>query len=123
MMPTSPSKDAEVGEHDQSPDEQEQSELMERDQQDASQQQPVFDFEVKEQDRWLPIANGEFTYIYPTASATATATAIPSILPAPPHPSTLPPQRVLQLSTIAFPRKELLALDATFFLFFYIPVS
>jgi hypothetical protein len=33
---------------------------MDRGQQDASQQPPVFDFEVKEQDRWLPIANGEF---------------------------------------------------------------
>ncbi|KAI5846963.1 CCAAT-binding factor complex subunit HapC [Tricharina praecox] len=59
MMSASPPKDldAEVGEHDQSPDEQEQQEHMERNQQDASQQQPVFDFEVKEQDRWLPIAN------------------------------------------------------------------
>lgn len=79
-MSASPPKDldAEVGEHDQSPDEQEQQEHMERNQQDASQQQPVFDFEVKEQDRWLPIANGELPYIYPIASATA----IPSPPPA-----------------------------------------
>lgn len=56
-MSASPPKDldAEVGEQDQSPDEQEQH--MDRGQQDASQQPPVFDFEVKEQDRWLPIAN------------------------------------------------------------------
>jgi hypothetical protein len=59
MMSASPPKDldAEVGEQDQSPDEQEQH--MDRGQQDASQQPTVFDFEVKEQDRWLPIANGE----------------------------------------------------------------
>ncbi|KAF8245934.1 histone-fold-containing protein [Wilcoxina mikolae CBS 423.85] len=57
-MSASPTKDleAEVGEQDQSPDEQDQQELMERGQQET-QQQPVFDFEVKEQDRWLPIAN------------------------------------------------------------------
>jgi hypothetical protein len=61
MMSASPPKDldAEAGEQDQSPDEQEQQH-MDRGQQDASQQPPVFDFEVKEQDRWLPIANGEF---------------------------------------------------------------
>lgn len=41
-----------MGEQEQSPDEQEP---MESGQQEAS--QPVFDFEVKEQDRWLPIAN------------------------------------------------------------------
>ncbi|KAI5798978.1 histone-fold-containing protein [Geopyxis carbonaria] len=54
-MSASPSKEleAEVGDQEQSPDEQEH---MERGQQEAS-QQPVFDFEVKEQDRWLPIAN------------------------------------------------------------------
>ncbi|KAL7272854.1 transcriptional activator hap3 [Rhizina undulata] len=52
-MPLSPSKEVEeVGV--QSPDEQEH---MERDQPETSQQPPVFDFEVKEQDRWLPIAN------------------------------------------------------------------
>jgi hypothetical protein len=33
-------------------------EPMERGEQET-QQQPVFDFEVKEQDRWLPIANGK----------------------------------------------------------------
>jgi len=66
-MSASPPKDleAEVGEQEQSPDEQEH---MERGQQEASQQQPVFDFEVKEQDRWLPIANGKafFPSLMPT---------------------------------------------------------
>jgi histone H3/H4 len=52
MMSASPSKELEVEVGDQSPDE----EHMERGQGEAS-QQPVFDFEVKEQDRWLPIAN------------------------------------------------------------------
>lgn len=45
----------------QSPDEQEH---MDRDQPEPSQQPPVFDFEVKEQDRWLPIANGESSPSY-----------------------------------------------------------
>lgn len=59
MMSASPSKELEqeVGEREQSTDEQDHQELMDRGTQEA-QQQPVFDFEVKEQDRWLPIANG-----------------------------------------------------------------
>ncbi|CCX30152.1 Similar to Transcriptional activator HAP3; acc. no. P13434 [Pyronema omphalodes CBS 100304] len=58
MMSASPSKELEqeVGEREQSTDEQDHQELMDRGTQEA-QQQPVFDFEVKEQDRWLPIAN------------------------------------------------------------------
>ncbi|CUS10180.1 unnamed protein product [Tuber aestivum] len=52
-MSASPSKDLEGEVGVQSPDEQEHM-----DQPEASQQQPAFDFEVKEQDRWLPIANG-----------------------------------------------------------------
>lgn len=55
-MSASPSKELEVEVGAQSPDEQEH---MDRDQPEPSQQPPVFDFEVKEQDRWLPIANGE----------------------------------------------------------------
>jgi hypothetical protein len=57
-MSASPSKELEVEVGDQSPDE----EHMERGQGEAS-QQPVFDFEVKEQDRWLPIANGEWVFL------------------------------------------------------------
>lgn len=58
-MSASPPKqpDVEVGEqNNQSPDEQEDMES--RGQQESSSNQPAFDFEVKEQDRWLPIANG-----------------------------------------------------------------
>lgn len=55
-MSASPSKELEVEVGAQSPDEQEH---MDRDQPEPSQQPTVFDFEVKEQDRWLPIANGE----------------------------------------------------------------
>ncbi|KAI5815524.1 histone-fold-containing protein, partial [Pyronema omphalodes] len=57
-MSASPTKELEqeVGEREQSTDEQDHQELMDRGTQEA-QQQPVFDFEVKEQDRWLPIAN------------------------------------------------------------------
>lgn len=51
-MSASPSKDLEGEVGVQSPDEQEHM-----DQPETSQQQPAFDFEVKEQDRWLPIAN------------------------------------------------------------------
>ena len=53
-MSASPSKDLEGEVGVQSPDEQEHM-----DQPETSQQEPAFDFEVKEQDRWLPIANGE----------------------------------------------------------------
>lgn len=60
-MSASPSKELEVEVGAQSPDEQEH---MDRDQPEPSQQPPVFDFEVKEQDRWLPIANGESSPSY-----------------------------------------------------------
>lgn len=55
-MSASPPKDSEVeaGVQSQSSDE------MEREQAESSQQPSGFDFEVKEQDRWLPIANGLF---------------------------------------------------------------
>jgi hypothetical protein len=80
-MSASPPKDleAEVGEQEQSPDEQEH---MERGQQEASQQQPVFDFEVKEQDRWLPIANGKafFPSLMPTLAFPSFS--LPIIFPA-----------------------------------------
>lgn len=52
--------DVEAREHEQSPDEQEGMEARTG---DAS--APTFDFEVKEQDRWLPIANGEsFLFLF-----------------------------------------------------------
>ncbi|KAI5786392.1 histone-fold-containing protein [Peziza echinospora] len=50
-MSSSPPKDLDVDGEIQSPDE------MDRDQAESSQQPSGFDFEVKEQDRWLPIAN------------------------------------------------------------------
>ena len=58
-MSASPPKDldAEVGVQS--------SDDMERDQAESSQQASGFDFEVKEQDRWLPIANGVFILRFP----------------------------------------------------------
>lgn len=57
MSSASPSKEPEV-EHDaQSGDDHEQ---MEKDQQ-HSEAHGQGEFEVKEQDRWLPIANGQFS--------------------------------------------------------------
>lgn len=53
MSSTSPSKEPEVEPEVQSGEDQEQ---MDKDQQDLAQGQG--EFEVKEQDRWLPIANG-----------------------------------------------------------------
>lgn len=53
MSSTSPSKEPEVEPEVQSGEEQEQ---MEKDQQDLAHGHG--EFEVKEQDRWLPIANG-----------------------------------------------------------------
>lgn len=53
MASTSPSKEPEVEPEVQSGEDQEQ---MDKDQQDHTQGQS--EFEVKEQDRWLPIANG-----------------------------------------------------------------
>lgn len=60
-MSASPPKDPEVeaGVQSQSSDE------MEREQAESSQQPSGFDFEVKEQDRWLPIANGLFNQFPP----------------------------------------------------------
>ena len=54
MSSTSPSKEPEVEPEVQSGEDLEQ---MDKDQQDA-QAQGQSEFEVKEQDRWLPIANG-----------------------------------------------------------------
>lgn len=53
MSSTSPSKEPEVEPDVQSGEDQEQ---MDKDQHDLAQGQG--EFEVKEQDRWLPIANG-----------------------------------------------------------------
>src|SRR5690606_39806415 len=48
----------------QSPEAEEHSTSMEnRDQQEGN-QSSGFDFDIKEQDRWLPIANGEYSYFY-----------------------------------------------------------
>lgn len=58
-MSASPPKDLELEVGAQSSDD------MERDQGESSQQPSGFDFEVKEQDRWLPIANGVFTLRFP----------------------------------------------------------
>lgn len=73
----------------QSPDEQEH---MDRDQPEPSQQPPVFDFEVKEQDRWLPIANGESS----SSRICILCPALPCFINAlgrtpPPSPSPSPP--------------------------------
>lgn len=57
MSSASPPKEPEVEPEAQSGDDQEH---MERDNQDT-QGQGQGEFEVKEQDRWLPIANGKFT--------------------------------------------------------------
>jgi len=65
-MSASPPKDldAEVGVQS--------SDDMERDQAESSQQASGFDFEVKEQDRWLPIANGVLLFCFPLLLATCT---------------------------------------------------
>ncbi len=55
MMSASPPKETDVEPGPQSPD---NSEHMERDPQDPQAQGLAYEFEVKEQDRWLPIANG-----------------------------------------------------------------
>lgn len=54
-----PSKDLEVEASDRA--DQDQSPIDEQEGMEARETAPVFDFEVKEQDRWLPIANGEFS--------------------------------------------------------------
>lgn len=56
-MSVSPPKD-EVETGDQSPD---NSEHMDRGDTEAQAREPAYEFEVKEQDRWLPIANGWFS--------------------------------------------------------------
>ena len=53
-MSVSPPKD-EVDAGDQSPD---NSEHMDRGDTEAQARELAYEFEVKEQDRWLPIANG-----------------------------------------------------------------
>lgn len=55
MSSTPPKKDG-VEQSAQSPDDSEPH--MERDAQDTQAQGLGYEFEVKEQDRWLPIANG-----------------------------------------------------------------
>lgn len=55
MMSASPPKETDVEPAAQSPG---NSEHMERDPQDPQAQGLAYEFEVKEQDRWLPIANG-----------------------------------------------------------------
>lgn len=48
----------------QSPEAEEHNTSMEnRDQQEGN-QSSGFDFDIKEQDRWLPIANGKYSYFY-----------------------------------------------------------
>ena len=65
-MSASPPKDldAEVGVQS--------SDDMEPDRAESSQQASGFDFEVKEQDRWLPIANGVFILCFPLLLAICT---------------------------------------------------
>lgn len=60
MSSTSPSKEPEVEPEAQSGEEHEQ---MEKEQ---DQTQGQGEFEVKEQDRWLPIANGELRFLAAT---------------------------------------------------------
>lgn len=56
-MSASPPKETEVEQGDPSPD---NSDQMDRGDPDAQARDLPFEFEVKEQDRWLPIANGWF---------------------------------------------------------------
>ncbi|MCJ1382813.1 hypothetical protein MMC17_005926 [Xylographa soralifera] len=57
-MSASPPKETEVEQGDPSPD---NSDHMDRGDPDAQARDLAFEFEVKEQDRWLPIANGWFS--------------------------------------------------------------
>ena len=59
IMSTSPPKEQDVEQNAQSGEEQDH---MDREQEGA-QGQGVADFDVKEQDRWLPIANGWLRFI------------------------------------------------------------
>ena len=56
-MSPSPPKETEVEQGDPSPD---NSEHMDRGDPEAAQRDLAYEFDVKEQDRWLPIANGWF---------------------------------------------------------------
>ncbi|MCJ1477532.1 hypothetical protein MMC13_006204 [Lambiella insularis] len=56
-MSASPAKETEVEQGGPSPD---NSDQMDRGDPDAQARDLAFEFEVKEQDRWLPIANGWF---------------------------------------------------------------
>ena len=58
MMSVSPPKEPDVEQGDPSPD---NSEHMDRGDPEAQARELAFEFEVKEQDRWLPIANGWFS--------------------------------------------------------------
>jgi nuclear transcription Y subunit beta len=56
MMSASPQKDLDVEPGAQSPDDTDAP--MDKEAQDQQAQGTGYEFEVKEQDRWLPIANG-----------------------------------------------------------------
>ena len=73
MSSTSPSKDAEVEPEVQSGEDQEQ---MDKDQHDIAQGQG--EFEVKEQDRWLPIANGKLC-LFSTGSSVLLCTYLAAV--------------------------------------------
>ena len=59
IMSASPPKETEVEQGDPSPDNSDHN--MDRGDPDAQARDLTFEFEVKEQDRWLPIANGWFS--------------------------------------------------------------
>lgn len=77
MSTSSPSKEADPEGEVQSPD---------NDEKDSGEnQQSMFDFDIKEQDRWLPIANGEFhrrttCMQYRSASKRCTFSSSPAFL-------------------------------------------
>ncbi|MCJ1352831.1 MAG: hypothetical protein MMC33_002815 [Icmadophila ericetorum] len=80
-MSVSPPKETDVEQGDPSPD---NSEHMDRGDTEAQARELAFEFEVKEQDRWLPIANGWFSMrhhvpmksTYISAAATALRRAV-----------------------------------------------
>jgi hypothetical protein len=59
IMSASPAKETEVEQGDPSPENSDHN--MDRGDVDAQARDLTFEFEVKEQDRWLPIANGWFS--------------------------------------------------------------
>ena len=67
MSSTTPPKEPELEHGTQSGEDQEQH--MDRNHQQAQPQQGQTEFEVKEQDRWLPIANGSSAYLCVVALA------------------------------------------------------